>query len=156
MSRSAPSPGPIEDLDTIHERVAARLANMGQRYTSGRRRLVARLAEAGRPVTLPDLLEMDDGLSQSSAYRNLDVLERTDLVRRLATGADHACYELAEPILGHHHHLICVDCGTVSDIRLDEDLERRIDAELNDAAARTGFAPLQHTLDLHGRCVDCQ
>jgi len=151
MSASAPIP----DLDEIHERVRTRLAALDHRYTSGRRHLVELLARAGRPLTAPELLALDGTLPQSSVYRNLEVLERTELVSRLNTGSDHACYELAEPILGHHHHLICVECGSVTDIHLDEGFEQRIDAELATAAAASGFVPLGHTLDLHGRCADC-
>lgn len=146
---------PIPDLDEIHERVRTRLAALDQRYTSGRRHLVELLAGAGRPLTMPELLALDRELPQSSVYRNLEVLERTELVRRLNTGSDHACYELAEPILGHHHHLICVDCGAVTDIHVGEGLERRIEDELASVAADAGYAPLGHTLDLHGRCPDC-
>jgi len=155
MSAADPDP-PIDDLPAIHDRVGARLAGLDQRYTSGRRHLVELLARAGRPVTMPELLAMDRDLPQSSVYRNLDVLERTELVRRVTTGSDHACYELAEPILGHHHHLICVECGRVADIRLDEAFEQRIDDELARAADEAGFAPLHHTLDLHGRCPTCR
>ncbi|MGI9604372.1 MAG: Fur family transcriptional regulator [Acidimicrobiales bacterium] len=155
MSRNEPAP-PIEDLDEIHQRVQSHLAGVDQRYTSGRRRLVELLARAGRPVTMPELSALDPELPQSSVYRNLEVLERTDLVRRLATGSNHARYELAEPILGHHHHLICDDCGTVQDIRFDDRFETKIDAELDAAARRAGFEPLHHTLDLHGRCPACR
>ncbi|MDH3704468.1 MAG: transcriptional repressor [Acidimicrobiia bacterium] len=145
----------IDDLDDIHERVRTRLAALDHRYTTGRRHLVELLARAGRPLTMPELLAMDRDLPQSSVYRNLEVLERTELVRRLNTGSDHACYELAEPILGHHHHLICVDCGTVTDIHLDDGFEQRIDDELASVAAANGYTPLGHSLDLHARCPDC-
>ena len=127
-----------------------------QRYTAGRRQLVTLLAGAGRPVSLPELIEMAPSLPQSSTYRNLDVMERTGLVRRLATGSEHARFELAEPLLGHHHHLICVACGTVEDVRLDDDLEHLVDAALGTAAASVDFEPLHHSVDLHGRCANCR
>jgi Fe2+ or Zn2+ uptake regulation protein len=143
-------------LTTIHDRVARQLATAQQRYTSGRRRLVTLLVAAGRPLSLPELLDLDPGLPQSSAYRNLDILESTGLVRRIATETDHARYELAESLLGHHHHLICTACGSIQDVRLPPDVEDAVEVALAAAASAAGFRPERHTLDLHGTCAACR
>lgn len=143
------------DISDVHSVVRERLARRDQRYTRGRRRLVETVVAAGRPVTLPDILDIDPELTQSSAYRNLDVLERCGVVRRIAAGGDHAHFELTEPLLEHHHHLICVDCGAITDVTLDDDLERMVDENLAAAADEAGFTPLRHSLDLHGLCAAC-
>lgn len=114
------------------------------------------LVEAGRPVTLPEILRADPDLPQSSVYRNLEVLERVGLVHRISIGADHARFELSEPLLGHHHHLICVTCGAIEDVELGAEVEEIVDSALTSVAAGSGFAPLHHSLDLHGRCADCR
>lgn len=145
---------PSEDLD---ERVAAELAESDQRYTRGRRRLVGLLADAGRPLTAPELLERDADLTQSSLYRNLDLLEQVGLVRRVNVGpTDHARYELSEPLLGHHHHLICLRCGVAIDVHLSDTFEHEIDTTLHQAASAAGFEALNHTLDVHGFCSNCR
>ncbi|MGI9621706.1 MAG: Fur family transcriptional regulator [Acidimicrobiales bacterium] len=146
----------LDAADDIHNRVRAGLAREDQRYTTSRRQLVALLVRAERPVTLPELLDMDPELPQSSAYRNLEVLERTGLVRRISAGADHAHYELAEPLVGHHHHLICLGCGKVLDIRLDDAFEASIDKELERVGRLADFTPSHHNVDLYGNCSDCQ
>lgn len=143
------------DIDAVHGRVAERLRAVDQRYTSGRRRLVTLLTEARRPVTLPELAALDPGLPQSSMYRNLDMLERTGLVERINVGSDHARFELAESILGHHHHLVCADCGRIVDVTLDDEIETLLDEALAEVASRAGFEAAGHRLDLHGRCADC-
>lgn len=145
---------PIE-IDSVHERVRAALARLDQRYTPARRRIVGLLADAARPVTLPELLAMDSGLVQSSVYRNLDVLGRAGAVHRITLGADRTRFELSERLVGHHHHLICDECGSVADFRLDEGCERFIDEILERAGASAGFAARHHELDLHGRCAAC-
>jgi Fur family ferric uptake transcriptional regulator len=132
-----------------------RLARHGYRYTNGRRRLVDVIAAAGQPVTLPDIVVAAPELAPSSVYRNLDVLERSGVVDRIASGGDHAYFEFAEPLLSHHHHLICIGCGAIEDVRLDDDVEALVDRSLAEAAGRTGFTPLRHSLDLHGHCADC-
>ena len=106
-------------------------------------------------MTLPDIVAADPKLAQSSAYRNLDVLVRSGIIRRINAATDRAHFELAEPLMGHHHHLICINCGTVEDIHLDSEVEHMVDKSLSDIASQTGFTPIHHSLDLHGHCADC-
>jgi len=138
-----------------HDEIERMLARADLRYTAGRRRIVEIVAAAGRPVTTPDMLETDRSLPQSSTYRSLDVLERAGVVRRILTGGEHAYFELAEPLLDHHHHLICTSCGLVEDVALGPVVEKTVDDALHRAARRAGFEPEFHSLDLHGRCGDC-
>jgi Fe2+ or Zn2+ uptake regulation protein len=140
----------------LHDEVTARLASAGQRYTANRRALIEMLATAGAPLTLPEILERDDALSQSSTYRSLAVLEIAGAVRRLVIGPEHARFELAEDLTDHHHHhLVCVSCGTVTDVVLDAATEVSIDEALAAVARRHHFRPDHHTLDLVGRCSEC-
>ena len=142
-------------LSELHAQIGSRLAQQGHRYTSGRQELVKTLVLTGQPMTLPDIVEADPKLAQSSAYRNLDVLVRCGVIRRINAGGGHAYFELAESLLGHHHHLICVSCGNIEDIHLDSEVENLVDKSLSEIAARTGFTPATHSLDLHGHCADC-
>ncbi len=135
--------------------VRAFLARHDNRYTPGRRQLVEVLASAGRPVTLPDIASADPDLPLSSIYRNLEVLERSGAVNRISIGGDRAHFELAEPLLSHHHHLVCVACGAIEDMLLDDELEDLVDRSLAEAARRAAFTPLRHMLDLHGHCSEC-
>ena len=144
-----------EYLTEVHLQIGARLTRQEHRYTSGRRQLVEVLAQAKQPMTLPDIVAADPDLAQSSAYRNLDVLVRSGVIRRLSAGGDHAHFELAEPLLGHHHHLICIRCGSIEDIHLGSDVELLVDQSLSEIASQTGFTPIHHSLDLHGHCADC-
>lgn len=146
---------PIDDIDALHDEAATVLGRVDQRYTDGRRRLIGMLSKAGRPVTLPEIIDLDPDLPQSSVYRNLDVLEQVGLVRRLTVGNEHARFELSEPLLGHHHHLICVVCGMIEDVRLGDEFEHLLDTTLATAANTVGFTPLHHSLDLHGYCASC-
>ncbi len=140
----------------IHRTVRDRLDQNDQRYTTGRRAVVDALANTGGPITLPELIDVAPTLAQSSAYRNLAVLEEVGVVRRLVHGADHARYELAEDLTEHHHHLICESCGVVRDVTLTPKLERRLDDAFAVLSAAEGFAPTHHTIDLYGRCADCR
>jgi Fe2+ or Zn2+ uptake regulation protein len=142
--------------DDLHVTVARRLRHDGQRYTSQRRALVELLDAAGAPLTLPQLLQRSTGLAQSSAYRNLAVLERAGVAHRIVTSGDHARWELTESLTAHHHHLICTACGDVADFTVPSALERRLDSVLADVASDAGFDASQHRLDLVGLCARCR
>lgn len=139
----------------LHRTISDRLTRREQRFTNGRRVIVDALTSAKAPMTLPDLLAAAPSLAQSSTYRNLAVLEEAGVVRRLVHGGEHAHYELAEDLLGHHHHLICTQCGTVRDITLDRRLERSLDAAFERVADDEGFRPERHAIDIFGACADC-
>ncbi|MGN6693408.1 MAG: Fur family transcriptional regulator, partial [Aquihabitans sp.] len=113
--------------DDVHPAIAARLDDDGQRYTSGRRKLVEVLVDAGRPLTAAEVLVECD-LAQSSAYRNLAVLEACGVVHRVAGSDEFARFELAEDLTDdHHHHLICTSCGAVADFTAPEGLEQSVE-----------------------------
>lgn len=139
----------------VNGEVAALLRQDDQRYTSGRRRLVAVLQTAGGPLTITQILAADPSLAQSSVYRNLTILEEVGAVTRIVTGDDFARYELAEHLTEHHHHLICSSCGDVADFSLDAGAEAGLDEALRRAADRVGFGIEGHRLDLLGTCSSC-
>src|SRR4051794_7854926 len=139
----------------LHDAAAARLRAADQRYTPGRRRLVELLAEASRPATIPELLVRAPTLAQSSAYRNLVVLEEAGVAHRVVTSDERSRYELAEDLMGHHHHLICTSCGRVDDFTVSTRMERSLESALARAVAGTGFHPAAHRLDVIGTCAAC-
>jgi Fur family ferric uptake transcriptional regulator len=151
-----PSPSTLSgasgDLDRV---IGERLARHDLRYTEGRRQIVLGLRRAGGPVTLPELLAMQSDLAQSSAYRNLSLMEEAGVIRRLVHRGDHAHYELAEELTEHHHHLICESCGAVRDVTLPAATERDLDAVFASAAEREGFVPRHHVIDVYGVCAGC-
>lgn len=141
--------------DDLHRIAADRIRADGQRYTSQRHDLVALLVEVDQPLTIPQLLEHRPGLAQSSAYRNLAVLERAGVVHRIVTTDEFARYELAEDLTHHHHHLICSSCGDVTDFEVSDQVEEELESALAKVARRTGFRVRHHRLDLVGTCPGC-
>jgi Fur family transcriptional regulator, ferric uptake regulator len=139
----------------LERSIVERLDEVELRYTTGRRAIVDGLRNANGPVTLPELLALVPALAQSSAYRNLALMEEAGVVRRLVHGNDHARYELAEALTEHHHHLICESCGVVRDVRLDVRLERTLDKTFDEVATAEGFTVGRHAIDVFGTCADC-
>ncbi len=141
------------DLQTS---VADRLREWDQRYTKGRRALVDVLEAATRPLTIQEILGRDKALAQSSAYRNLVILEQAGVVHRVLSTDDFARFELAEDLTDHHHHhLICSQCGQVADFTVAPEVEEALGLALGRAAAAAGFLAHDHRLDLIGQCRRC-
>jgi len=140
----------------IHTAVHDLLHNAGQRYTDKRRVIIDILIRAGKPMLITDILAKAKDMPQSTLYRNLLVLEETSTVVRVVTNADSSCYELAEHLMGHHHHMVCSKCGVVRDVVVPEGLEHELDKALEKVARREGFTIDRHQLDLIGRCKNCK
>lgn len=142
--------------ELLDDEVAALLRSGDHRYTSGRRRVVAALRLAEGPVTIPQILDLEPGLAQSSVYRNLAILEEVGAVSRIITHDDHAHFELAEALTDHHHHhLICTNCGIVSDFELSPEIEQTLDRALRRTGRSAQFRIEAHRLDLIGICATC-
>jgi len=148
---SAPPRTPAE----LDREVGARVHASGQRYTANRQAVVRILADADRPLTTAEVVSAGDGLAQSSVYRNLSVLEAAGVVLRIAGGDEFTRFELAEDLAGHHHHLICLQCGAVADFTVPADVETALEAALARVARSQGFSAEHHRLDLVGRCAAC-
>jgi Fe2+ or Zn2+ uptake regulation protein len=140
----------------LHDTVAQRLRSVSQRYTSGRRAVVDVLASTKQPLTIPELLAANRRIPQSSAYRNLAVLELAGVVHRIVTSGDFARYELDEELTEHHHHLICSSCGGVEDFTAPASLERTLRKVTAELADTSGFLAEAHRLDLVGVCAGCR
>lgn len=141
--------------DDVHTTVDQQLRRTRQRYTSGRRQLVDLLGDAGRPVTIPELIELGAAQSQSSIYRNLAILEQAGAVRRLSSSDDTGRFELAEELSEHHHHLVCTDCGHIEDIVLPDHIEDALHEAVSGAQTAGSFRVDTHHLELIGTCGDC-
>ena len=141
------------DVDQL---VASQLQAVGQRYTGNRRQLISILLRSSKPLSINQILDMDPELAQSSAYRNLTVLEEAGSIAKIVTSADHARYELAEEILEHHHHIICSPCGEILDFHLSDSIEETLEASLQEIADQLGFTLDTHRLDLIGTCTLCK
>lgn len=139
----------------LHEVASRRVTALGQRYTTSRRSLVERLHDAPCPLSIPAIVEGRPDLALSTVYRNLRVLEDAGVVARIVTSGEFACYELAEDLTTHHHHLICRSCHAVTDFDVPHDVEAVLHELLATARGATGFHAEGHRLDLLGVCATC-
>jgi Fur family ferric uptake transcriptional regulator len=102
-------------------------------------------------------IEIEDALraskrpvARASIYRILDELERLHLVHKVQVGQTMARYEPIRAGDGHHHHLVCDNCGTVVPFT-DSGLENAIQT----LSRRVPMRVAEHEIVLHGACQAC-
>lgn len=141
----------------LHREVERRLREHGIRYTAGRETVVAALANGAGPRSAAELHEQTAGsIPVSSLYRSLGVLEEAGVVVPHFGAKGLTRFELAEWFTGHHHHLVCTDCGSVDDIEIGEVQEREVQALVDEIGAQAQFHVTDHVLEIEGRCVRCR
>ncbi len=155
MLQGSPAAADV-DTELVHREAAVRVAGVGQRYTASRRSVVEVITAAERPMTVPEVVAAAHGVPTSSAYRNITVLHEAGVLRRVAGHGDHGYYELAEDLVGHHHHFLCGRCGSVSDVAVSPKLERALAEAAQTVADQQGVEITDHTFDLLGRCATCR
>jgi Fur family transcriptional regulator, ferric uptake regulator len=102
-------------------------------------------------IEIEDALRASDRpVGRASIYRVLDELERLHLVQKIQVGQAMARYEPLRTGDGHHHHLVCDNCGTVTPFT-DPDLE----AAIKKLSRRVPMRVEEHEIVLHGACQDC-
>jgi Fur family ferric uptake transcriptional regulator len=151
---------PMSDTQTSEaavRSVAEHLAERGVRFTRARRLVVEALDAAGGPRTAAELHDrLRPVVPLSSLYRTLTVLEDAGVVSREHDVEGVARHELAEWLAGHHHHLVCTECGAVVDIDIPASVERRLGSLVEEIAEQAGFAATGHRIDVEGRCPSCR
>ena len=85
----------------------------------------------------------------STVYRTLDLLKRLELVTETDLGGGRFRYHPSNK--GHHHHLVCRQCGTMID--LDESLLEPLEEALLEQ--HNFEADLRH-LAISGLCAQCR
>ena len=147
--------GMAVDTSKLHHLAERRVRDAELVYTKGRRELVELLAGLSRPATMPELVEQRPKLTLSSMYRNMTDLEVVGVVQKVIGTDEHTRYELSEDLIGHHHHSICTECGSIDDFVVAASTERSLTAALERALSESGFRPTGHRLDAVGICADC-
>ena len=84
----------------------------------------------------------------STVYRTMELLHRLGLVTETDLGGGRVRYHPADR--GHHHHLVCQECGKIID--LDESVLNPLKEVL--LREYKFSADLRH-LAIFGRCADC-
>jgi Fur family transcriptional regulator, ferric uptake regulator len=89
-------------------------------------------------------------IGKATIYRTLDLLVRSKLVDEHDFGEGFKRYEHRLSRQPVHEHLICLECGDVTEFQSRE--VQRIEDKV---AAEHGFHPTRHRLEIYGLCRHC-
>src|SRR5690625_4428376 len=87
----------------------------------------------------------------ATVYRTLELLSELQVVDKINFGVGVSRYDLRKEGMDHfHHHLVCMECGSVEEIIEDllTDIENKVEDEWR-------FEVKDHRLTLHGICEKC-
>lgn len=134
--------------------------DFGTRLRSGRyrvtpqREVVYEVLERsrGRPLNTEEIYrscaESRSGMGLATVYRTLELFCDLGIAHHVHLHESSSYYELTAE--DHHHHLVCVGCGSVEPFRacLVGDMETMVRDEHD-------FLVTSHCLSLFGYCPDC-
>ncbi|NDJ84794.1 MAG: transcriptional repressor [Chloroflexi bacterium] len=136
----------------IEQRISRILHQAGYKFTKPRRQVADVVFNSERHLTAPEIVErvaaIDTSVGRMSVYRTLDLFTRLGIIRPVYQETPQARYAVV--IGGHHHHIICQNCGAVihfDDCPLDE-LKQTLEERFN-------FTIEGHMLEFFGHCKKC-
>jgi Fur family ferric uptake transcriptional regulator len=142
----------------VTQALQARAAELLERHelrpTRQRVEILAELAREPDDVTAQALWRRLRGKRHSqiglaTVYRTLAILHEHGVIDALSHHGGELCYRLCTD--AHHHHLVCSSCHRVVELE-----ECGLDDWVDAAAARHGFVPTEHRVEITGLCAGCR
>ncbi len=125
----------------------------GSRITAPRRAVVETLVESEYVLNPLEIFararERHPGLGLVTVYRTLEKLEALGLVERVHQ--PEGCQAYIAALHGHHHLVICEQCGRAAYFSGD-----RLGGLVNDVEGESGYQIREHWLQLFGTCGACR
>jgi Fur family transcriptional regulator, ferric uptake regulator len=133
------------------DQLQAELRSRGYRLTPQRQLVLSAVAELGHAT--PEAVhawvtERASGVNISTVYRTLELLEELGLVHHAHLSHGAPTYHAADK--PQHVHLICRDCGAVTEIEPEV-----VGPLVRDLEAEHGFVADVGHLTIFGSCKEC-
>lgn len=128
-----------------------KIKNGGMKLTPRRKAIIRIFIEAGKHLSPEEvwgeLQKLFDRCGLPGVYRNLEGLAECGVLTRVQISDRKKHYGLC-PIGPdhHHHHVICIECGKVEDIR---------EHGRDESPKIRGYKVLNHFFQVNGICQDC-
>ena len=132
--------------------IIGRLSEQGYRLTPQRMMVLAAIEDSDDHISAEEIyaqvIAKYPHVNISTVYRTMELLKRLGMVTETDLGGGRVRYHPADK--GHHHHLVCQECGRIID------LDELILSSLRSTLLReyNFSADLRH-LAIFGRCVKC-
>jgi len=131
----------------------------GQRITEMRRLLLAIFTKHHKPLSGPEilqkLLEKKKTVSKATLYRQLGFFCAQNILQPIRFREREKRYELSARYATHHHHLVCSQCKTIQEVKIQK-VEKELQSAEERFKERENFKTLSHSLEFFGLCAKCQ
>ena len=135
-----------------HGDIVSKLSEQGYRLTPQRMMVLSAIENSDNHISAEEIyaqvIDKYSHVNISTVYRTLELLKRLGLVTETDLGGGRVRYHPADK--GHHHHLVCQECGRIID--LDESVLSSVKSML--LREYKFSADLRH-LAIFGRCAKC-
>lgn len=141
------------ELENYLDRAAELCSARKARLTAQRRRVLALMVRAERPLSAYELLDLlresVPNAAPPTVYRALEFLLEQGLIHKIESlHAFVACHHPEHPHAGQF--LICSDCGEVNEVA-----NRQLDDGLQAASKALGFVSEKPIVEVLGTCKSC-
>jgi Fur family ferric uptake transcriptional regulator len=99
----------VSDIDLIIDRIELR----GHRVTTARRRVIDAVLAQPSHFTVEDVLRRTRRVGRATVFRTIRLLLDLNILCRVMLDGGSLHYRVSSR--GHHHHLVCTECGRVED-----------------------------------------
>jgi Fur family zinc uptake transcriptional regulator len=127
------------------------LKEKGYKHTQKREDILQLFSEQKRYLSAKDVLENMKGdfpgLSFDTIYRNLSVFAELNILETTELEGEKR-FRFSCSTHGHHHHLICLDCGKTQSIKTCP--MEQVSADLQN------FSIVDHKFEVYGYCGECR
>lgn len=135
------------------------------KLTVNRRRVLDQFMESDSPWTLRSLhtsLNQVEECNLSSVYRALEALRAAGVLEEFRLPGDRQTFfslikkptpskAISHAAHGHHHHIVCQDCGKVSHLDMCVPL-----AYMGKVENASGYRITAHQMEFTGLCAKCR
>jgi Fe2+ or Zn2+ uptake regulation protein len=138
----------MQRLLTAQTDLMAILEDRGYRSTGPRRDVIDAIERRVDSFSAEDIGGDLPGVGRATVYRTIKLLLEAGVLCKLALPNGETTYTLAR--VEHHHHTICVQCGTVGEFR-DATIERLLKGIGGDISGEI----LGHRMEFYITCEQC-
>lgn len=146
----------MNNLDSSFKLIKKKLHEAGFKLTPQRELTVEVLLEKEKDHLSAEEIYMlvkskNTGIGLATVYRTLEILTELEIINKLTFQDGIARYDLNMSDEKHqHHHLLCLKCGKIEEVKNDMLLEIEIEIE-----KEYQFTVKDHRLTFHGICKNC-
>ena len=128
-----------------------RLRENGLKVTPKRKAIIKAFFEAHRFLSPEEVYaavkKIFKKVSFPSVYNNLETMLKIGILHKIDRPDRRLYYGLCHSGLKHHHHVVCIGCGKISEVA---------HCPIPHGRTVNGFEVVKHFIQMEGVCPDCQ